>query len=275
MKYWMTLSLLVLVFSLHGQRSKNKIAYKTAKRSSIIRPYLSTSLLTMHRHSYLSLPATLGGGFGIEAGKKTSQFQAFYAGLAFNFYDATNSSMNEYLKQRYRLKDYTLYIDKPLNTLSMWQSYWYATYSYWLYRPKYVWEVFAKAGVSTLFYRIDPIVYRKSWYSNYAEYISINEQKTILSILPMLGTSFSYAMSKQFYCTVHLQMGYHIAQKDSLTEQRFNVHHEKYQQKVLAPFPTWTAQLQIGILWRPINRIKEYEKNYEDELFNKLMIKNN
>ena len=247
---------------------------KVYKAASIFKLHYVCGL-TQFDHRNSSLVFQPGAAMGADAtigmklhSKFALGFGAHHVSQRFD-QEALKKSVNNYYS------DYDFVVHDTAGKSFNRRSTVYIYGSYWLYKPKFVWEFYTKLGISFNTVNPNQVVYRHKTFSNISEYFLLNKPKHFRGFLPAVGANANFKLNKILYACVGAEYGMLLHQADQMQASRFASDGSVEQTTINIPFPRQVFQAHVGLMFRVFNRAVSGEKNYDDQMLQKVILKNN
>lgn len=258
-----------------SQSDSGKTQLKKVRTAILLKLHWANGYSLMKRgNSLLDMKSGLGSGAELQIGLKLHKYVSLSFGInlldyAFDQKRLDNSLMSLSINQPYT----SMLVASRESTLT--KAGLFICSSYWVYRPKNVFEFYAKLSLTNTHILVDDLIYKRSPDNHYSEYLSYKGNNNMPGCMPSLGLTYSLKIWNLMYFTLSGEYGYNITSKNMITETRHTSYGEEFQQKIVAPSPTHFLQLNAGLMLRPFNRVRSSEKEYQEPLFGELNQKNN
>ncbi len=255
--------------------SLKKMPCKINRSAAFLKLGFNSGLVNFDNNtSRIIFQSGLGLGADATLGFKVHKNFALGFGGNYTSYRLNKKLLDQSIDNFFSEYDYNV-IDTSDKAGRMSRTSVYLYASYWLYRPKYVLEFYTKLCFGYTRLQLSNIVYRHKVFSKYSEYFVLNKKNTYAGFLPMAGISYSKALSRLVYIYLTAEYGYYFNNFNMLQGNHYSSDGAEEVYNLNVPKAEHIFQANIGVMLRPFNKIKAHEKEYNQEMSDKINTKNN
>lgn len=195
-------------------------------------------------------------GMGVDGTFALKLHQKLAGGIGVNFtrYGFDEQVLSNSVKNQFSDYDYALIDTAEKASFKRSSVYVYA--SYWLYKPKFVLEIYTKLGLAYHSLNINHITYRHKVFSQSSEFFLLNKPVHFTTFLPSLGVNGSVALNRILYLSLGGEYGFYISAPNQIQAEHFRSDATVNRVDIAMPRAQSIYQAHIGLMFRVGNRAK-------------------
>ena len=223
-------------------------------------------------------PIRMNSGYGIGGevflGTKLSKPVSVGGGINVLVYALDNNVIQDNIHAYYEKTHYTN-ITNSFKETSLTKSSFFMQGSYWRYTPNSILEVFGKVAITYSQYTMDVHSFHRADSAHFSELYTLSKKISLPGMMPAFGAAYHLRLSRLAYVTMAGEYGYNICAPAELDEVYHNSNGGMHVNHIQAPTPVHFLQFNVGIMFRPFNKIYPKEEEYEPSYFLKNNERNN
>lgn len=252
-----------------------KSQVKYLRTSVIVKLQLAGGMVSM-KNAVSPIRINTGYGFGGEFFIGSKLAKSFSVGGGFNalVYAFDNNNLHDNIQAYYEKPHFTN-ITNSFKETSLTKTSLFVQGSYWQYTPKSVIEVFGKIAFTYSQYTLDFHSFNRADSTHFSELYTLSRKISLPGMMPAIGAAYHLRLSRLLYVTAAGEYGYNICVPAELNEVYHNSNGDVHVNNIDAPTPVHFLQFNVGLMFRPSNRVYPKEDHYQPDYLLKQNERNN